>query len=64
MCILYFYIVGVIIAFIMAMILLIKEEKKTKKDKTLQHGMVAPIAILSWISVYLMFFKLKDKFKA
>ena len=64
MCILYFYIIGVIIAFIMAIILLIKEEKDEKDKKTLQHGMIAPIAILSWISVYLMFFKLKDKFKA
>lgn len=62
MCILYFYIVGVVIAFIMATILLFKEEKKSKEK--LQHGMICPIAILSWVSVYLLFFKLKDKLLA
>lgn len=60
MCILYFYIIGVMIAFIMAIVLLFKEDKKSKEK--LQYGMIGPIAILSWVSVYLLFFKLKNKY--
>lgn len=60
MYILYFYIIGVVIAFIMATVLLFKEDKKSKEK--LQYGMIGPIAILSWVSVYLLFFKLKNKY--
>jgi hypothetical protein len=44
----------------MATVLLFKEDKKSKEK--LQHGMIGPIAILSWVSVYLLFFKLKNKY--
>ena len=50
------YIIGVIIAFILGIILISKEEKKDD----LEYGMMAPLMLLSWISVILILWR-KDK---
>jgi hypothetical protein len=51
-----FYMVGVIVAAILGSILLFKE----KNDKDLQPGMMACIALMSWISVILILWKYKE----
>lgn len=50
------YIIGVIIALILGIILISKEEKKDD----LEYGMMAPLMLLSWISVILILWR-KDK---
>ena len=50
------YIIGVIIAFILGIILISKEKKKDD----LEYGMMAPLMLLSWISVILILWR-KDK---
>lgn len=56
--ILYFYISGAIIALLLGVILLLKEDNG---EREIQEGMIGPIAILSWISVFLIVWKLKKK---
>ena len=50
------YISGVMMAFILGIILISKEEKKDD----LEYGMIAPLMLLSWISVILILWR-KDK---
>lgn len=50
-----FYIIGVLIAFILGCILIYKE----KNEENLQYGMIAPLALLSWISVILILWKFR-----
>lgn len=50
-----FYIIGVLIAFILGCILIYKEKNK----ENLQYGMIAPLALLSWISVILILWKFR-----
>lgn len=51
------YIIGVFIAFILGIILYIKEENKEEA----QLGFLAPLALMSWLTVFLVFWKLRDK---
>lgn len=53
MLILEIYTVGMVIAFILAIILFINEPESNE----LQSEMVAPIALLSWVSVILIIWK-------
>ena len=55
-----FYVIGVIISFILGCILMFKEEDK----KNAQYGMIAPMALMSWITVVLILWKYRDKFLA
>lgn len=52
-----FYMIGVLIAFLLGCRLLYKEKDK----KNLQYGMIAPLALMSWISVVLILWKLRYK---
>jgi len=47
-------------SFILGLILMFKEEDK----KNAQYEMIAPMALLSWITVVLILWKYKDKFLA
>ena len=49
-----FYTIGTIVALILGLYLLYKEEDK----QDLQVGMIAPIALMSWISVILIIRKI------
>ena len=55
-----FYVIGVIVSFILGCILIFKEEDK----KNTQYEMIAPMALLSWITVVLILWKYRDKFLA
>ena len=50
-----FYLIGAVIAFLLGCRLAHKE-----KDKS-QYGMIAPLILLSWISVILVLWKLRHK---
>jgi len=50
------YLIGMILAFILGIILISKEEKKDD----LEYGIMAPLVLLSWISVILILYK-RDK---
>ena len=52
-----FYMIGVLIAFVLGCRLLYKEKDK----KNLQYGMIAPLALMSWLSVAIILWKLRDK---
>ena len=52
----YIYLTGMIIALILAILLLYME-----KNNNPQYGMIAPIAMLSWISVIMIVWKLGPK---
>ena len=52
-----FYLIGVLIAFILGCRLIYKESNK----KNLQYEMIAPLAIMSWVSVILILWKLRHK---
>lgn len=52
-----FYLIGVLIAFILGCRLIYKEPDK----KNLQYGMIVPLTLLSWISVVLILWKLRNK---
>ena len=55
-----FYIIGAVVALILGLILLIKEERKN--EYPLQVGMIAPLTLISWISVMLIIYRfIKDK---
>lgn len=58
-----FYNIGATIAFILSLILLFKEDKEEKESGYyLQAGMIAPLTLLSWISVMLIIYRfIKDK---
>ena len=53
-----FYMIGVLIAFLLGCRLLYKEKNK----KNLQYGMIAPLALMSWISVIIILYKRKRLF--
>ena len=53
------YLIGCFIAFLLGIRLLYKEEHK--KEKEIQYGMLAPLTLMSWISVFLILWKLRDK---
>lgn len=59
------YLIGCFIALLLGMRLLYKEECKLiylkEKEKTLQYGMLAPLTLMSWFSVFMILWKLKDK---
>ena len=60
MILLIIYNIGAIIALILGLILLFKE-----KDKYyLQVGIIAPMTLLSWITVVLLIWKYRNKFLA
>ena len=50
------YFIGMIVATILGLILLFKQ----KNDKDIQPGMIACIALMSWISVILILWKYKE----
>ena len=50
------YLIGVIIAFILGIFLIVKEERKDN----LEYSMIAPLMLLSWISVILILWR-RDK---
>lgn len=52
-----FYMIGVLIAFVLGCRLAYNE--KDKKD--LQYGIIAPLALMSWFSVAIILWKLRDK---
>ena len=52
-----FYLIGVLIAFILGCRLIHNEKEKIK----VQYGMIAPLALMSWISVVLILWKLRHK---
>ena len=56
------YLIGSLIALILGCRLLYKEECKLiyskEKKRTLQYGMLAPLIIMSWISVFLILWKI------
>ena len=52
-----FYTIGMIIAFLLGCRLYYKEKDKTYS----QIGMIAPLTIMSWISVVLIIWKFRDK---
>ena len=52
-----FYMIGLIIAFILGLLLVGLEEDK----KNLQYGMLAPLALLSWISVGLILYHFRKR---
>ena len=49
----YVYMIGVLIAFILGIVIYITEEDK----EDAQIGMLAPMALLSWITVFLILYK-------
>ena len=51
------YLIGMIIAFIICLRLIYKEQNKTN----LQYDMIAPACLLSWIFVGLALWRLRDK---
>jgi hypothetical protein len=53
------YLIGCFIAFLLGMRLLYKEERK--KEKEIQYGMLAPLTLMSWISVFIILWKIRDK---
>lgn len=59
------YLIGCFIALLLGLRLLYKEECRLiyskKKERTLQYEMLAPLTIMSWISVFLILWKLRDK---
>lgn len=55
--ILYFYTIGCFIALLLGCRLFYKEKDKDNA----QIGMIIPLILLSWISVILILWKLKDK---
>lgn len=62
MILLIFYNIGAVIAFILGLILLFKEDKEEKENGCyLQAGMIAPITLLSWISVMLIIHRFIEK---
>ena len=52
-----FYVIGMIIAFLLGCRLYYKEKDKIYS----QIGMIAPLTIMSWISVVLIIWKFRDK---
>lgn len=60
MILLIIYNIGAIIALILGLILLFKEEDK----HYLQVGIIAPMTLLSWITVVLLIWKYRNKFLA
>ena len=52
-----FYLIGALIAFVLGCKLIYKETDK----KNLQYEMIIPLIVLSWISVVLILWKLRDK---
>lgn len=54
-----FYITGMIVAFILGLVIMIKERKD---NPNMQYGMIAAMALLSWITVGLLIWKRKDIF--
>ena len=60
MILLIIYNIGAIIALILGLILLFKEEDK----HYLQAGMIAPMTLLSWITIVLLVWKYRNKFLA
>ena len=58
------YIVGAIIAFVMGILLASYYEMKRKEDDDeLQYGMIAAIAIMSWISVVMLIWNYNDQYE-
>ena len=55
------YLIGCFIAFLLGIRLLYKEERKKEKEKTLQYGMLAPLTLMSWFSVFMVLWKLRDR---
>ena len=55
------YLIGCFIALLLGIRLLYKEERKKKKEKTLQYGMLAPLTLMSWFSVFMVLWKLRDR---
>jgi hypothetical protein len=53
------YLIGCFIAFLLGIRLLYKEERK--KEKEIQYGMLAPLTLMSWFSVFMILWKLRDK---
>lgn len=51
-----FYLIGVLIAFLLGLRLIYKD-----KNKTIRYDIICPLAILSWISVVFILWKLRDK---
>ena len=51
------YFIGLVIAFILGCRLLYKERNK----KDIQYDMIAPLTLMSWVSVFLILWKCKDK---
>jgi NADH:ubiquinone oxidoreductase subunit 6 (subunit J) len=59
-----FYIVGVIIATVLAVMLLIVAERENKKKAVkdeLQPGMVAVLGLMSWFSVVMILWKYRPQ---
>ena len=54
----YVYIIGAIIALLLGIILLLKEDKNNPE---LQPGMLCPMVLLSWFSVCIILWKCEDK---
>ena len=52
-----FYLIGAVIAFLLGCRLIYNDKEKDKS----QYGMIAPLTLLSWISVILVLWKLRHK---
>jgi hypothetical protein len=54
------YLIGCFIALLLGIRLLYKEEYNSK-EKEIQYGMLAPLTLMSWFSVFMILWKLRDK---
>lgn len=54
------YLIGCFIALLLGIRILYKEECNSK-EKEIQYGMLAPLTLMSWFSVFMILWKLKDK---
>jgi len=54
------YLIGCFIALLLGIRLLYKEGYNSK-EKEIQYGMLAPLTLMSWISVFLILWKIRDK---
>ena len=59
------YLIGCFIALLLGLRLLYKEECRLifskEKERTLQYGILAPLTLMSWISVFMILWKIRDK---
>jgi hypothetical protein len=54
------YLIGCFIALLLGIRILYKEECNSK-EKEIQYGMLAPLTLMSWISVFLILWEIRDE---